>query len=151
MKRSTVTAIVIVLALIILGALFYQASQRTATVTSPSPSPSDRPSAAASPSASPLSSSPATSTAPVTVDFTSTGFSPKTVNVTSGTTITFKNSTAEDVQPSSDPHPQHTINPELNVGVISAGQSKTITVNQKGSYGMHNHFDPTDTLSVVVQ
>jgi plastocyanin len=150
MRRSTVTAIIIVLALIILGALFYQANQRTATVTSPSPSPSERPSAAASPSAS-LNSSPATSATPVTVDFTSSGFSPRTITVASGTTITFKNSTSEEVQPSSNPHPQHTLNPELNVGIVQPGGSKTVTATQKGSWGMHDHLDPSMTLTVVVQ
>jgi plastocyanin len=86
-----------------------------------------------------------------TITYTDNGFSPATLTVKSGTVVTIKNSSSSLLQFDSDPHPVHTDDPELNIGVIAPGQSKTITVTQTGTHGYHNHSNPDDTGTLIVQ
>ncbi len=86
-----------------------------------------------------------------TITYTSNGFDPASLTVTSGSSVTIKNNSSSLLQFDSDPHPEHTDDPELNVGTISPGQSKTITVTKTGSHGYHNHLNPSDTGVLVVQ
>jgi len=86
-----------------------------------------------------------------TITYTNNGFSPATLTVKAGTTITIKNDSSSSLQFDSDPHPEHTDDPELNVGVIAPGKSATMTVTTTGSHGYHNHLNPSDTGTIVVQ
>jgi plastocyanin len=86
-----------------------------------------------------------------TITYTNDGFSPSTITVSSGTTITIKNDSSKSLQFASNDHPTHTKNPELNGSTIDAGQSQTITVTQTGTNGYHNHLNPSDTGTIVVQ
>ncbi len=85
-----------------------------------------------------------------TITYDGSSFSPSTLTVKAGTTITIKNTSGE-LSFNSDPHPTHTDNTELNVGIVSSGQSKTFTVNNKGTWGYHNHEDPTQRGTIIVQ
>ena len=55
----------------------------------------------------------------------------------------------------SDPHPEHTQCPALNVGVLTAGQSRTSqNLTTARSCGMHDHSDPDNAAwktTIVVQ
>jgi plastocyanin len=86
-----------------------------------------------------------------TITYSNNGFSPSSLTVKSGTTITIKNTSSNSLQFSSDPHPVHTDDPELNLGVISPGQSQTLTVTKTGTHGYHNHLNPSDTGTIIVQ
>ena len=86
-----------------------------------------------------------------TITYSGSGFSPATLSVKAGTTVTIKNTSSGDLQFDSDPHPDHTDDPELNVGLITSGQSKTVTVTTTGSHGYHNHLSATDKGTLVVQ
>jgi plastocyanin len=86
-----------------------------------------------------------------TITYGNNGFSPSTLTVKAGTTVTIKNTSSGPLQFDSDPHPQHTEDPELNVGLIKAGSSMTVTVNTKGSHGYHNHLNAGDTGTIVVE
>jgi plastocyanin len=90
-------------------------------------------------------------TTTATISYTSNGFAQSTVTVKSGSEITITNSASVTAQPASDPHPQHTDNPELNFGDIAAGQSKTITVTQAGTWGVHDHYQPSKKMTIIVQ
>jgi plastocyanin len=79
------------------------------------------------------------------------GFSPAVITVKSGGSLTFKNSSNATIQVDSNPHPEHTDNPELNVGVISPGGSKSVTLTRTGTWTIHNHLDPSHQATVVVQ
>lgn len=88
----------------------------------------------------------------VTVSFGANGFSPATVNVAAGDKITFVNNSEDAVQPSSDPHPVHTGNTQLNSKSLAKGQSFTTgALTKTGTFGMHNHFNPSQRLTVVVK
>src|SRR5688572_6293775 len=87
----------------------------------------------------------------VTITYTDNGFTPATVTVSSGATITVTNDSSETVGFKSDPHPVHTENTELNLDDLGPGQTDTFTVSTVGSWGYHNHLNPDQTGTIVVE
>lgn len=85
------------------------------------------------------------------ITYNDNGFTPSSSTVSSGTTVTIKNDSSSSLQFSSDDHPTHTKNPELNAATIEPGQTQTITVTKKGTNGYHNHLDASDTGTIIVQ
>jgi len=104
-------------------------------------------------STTPASTSPAADTQAVaaTIEYSDNGFSPQTVTVKSGQSIAIKNDSSSDVQFDSDPHPVHTTNKELNVETVAPGEVKTFTVTKTGSYGYHNHLNPSQQGKIIVE
>jgi plastocyanin len=150
MKRSVVIAIVIAVIVVIAGALALNKKNPTA---SPTPSPSNQAAASPTPTASPGTSptpSPAAAEG-TTTDVSASGFTTSPIKVTSGQTLTFVNKSDSTIQVDSSPHPQHTDNPELNVGQIAPGASKSVTPVRKGTFGIHNHLNPSQQGSVIVE
>ena len=95
-----------------------------------------------------------TETAPVSgnlITYTDSGFSPAQVSVKVGDTVTFKNDSKASVQVNSAPHPAHTQFPELNVGSIAAGESKSVKLTIAGTKKYHNHLNPSQSGSIVVE
>ena len=95
-----------------------------------------------------------TETAPVSgnlITYTDGGFSPAQVSVKVGDTVTFKNDSTKSVQVNSAPHPAHTQFPELNIGTIAAGESKTVAFTTAGTKKYHNHLNPSQTGTIVVE
>lgn len=86
-----------------------------------------------------------------TITYTDSGFSPATITVTAGTAITVKNDSSSPLQFSSDPHPAHTDEEELNLSTLSPGKSSTFTVTETGTFGFHNHLDEDATGTLIVQ
>lgn len=105
--------------------------------------------ATASPSTSP-SSSPKTSA--VTITISDTEFSPATVTVKAGTTVTFVNNGQGLHRPASDPHPTHTDLPGFDSKRgLSTGESYSFVFDKVGTWGFHDHLNTSMTGSVVVQ
>lgn len=78
------------------------------------------------------------------------GFSPQAMRAAAGSRITIENESSRDLQLSSDPHPDHTRNPELNLNVIPPGDSLELVVVSRGTWGYHDHLHPQyDGLLVV--
>ena len=95
-----------------------------------------------------------TETAPVSgnlITYTDSGFSPAQVSVKAGDTVTFKNDSTKSVQVNSAPHPAHTQFPELNIGTIATGESKTVTFTTAGIKKYHNHLNPSQNGQIVVE
>lgn len=86
-----------------------------------------------------------------TITYSDDGFSPSTITVKAGTTVTVKNTSSDELQYDSDPHPTHTDNEELNVGAIDPGKSGTFTPNTKGTFGYHNHLSPSHKGTITVE
>lgn len=90
----------------------------------------------------------------VTITVGDGGFSPTTSAVKSGGKITWTNSSKNDVSVASDPHPTHTANPELTNGQsvlnLAPGATATVTVTKNGTWGFHNHLNPSVKGSVTV-
>lgn len=89
--------------------------------------------------------------AAATITYSASGFSPASTTVKSGDTVAIKNTSSGDMQLDSNPHPVHTDDTDLNVGTVGSGQTKTFTVTKKGTFGFHNHLNPTDTATIVVE
>jgi len=86
-------------------------------------------------------------TVAATLTITSTGISPKTATVPLGSRVTIVNNDSRTHNMNSDPHPEHTQCPALNVGVLSAGQSRTSqNLTTTRTCGMHDHDDPDNSL-----
>ncbi len=106
---------------------------------------------AQTPGSSSSSSSAGANQAAAIITYSDSGYSPSTITVKSGDTVELKNTSSQSVQFDSDPHPIHTDDPELNVGELSPGQTTTFKVITKGTHGYHNHLNPAQTGTIVVE
>jgi plastocyanin len=80
-----------------------------------------------------------------TITITSAGVSPQSVTVSPGSRVTFVNNDSRSHDMASDPHPEHTDCPEINVGVLQIGQSRqTENLNTVRPCGFHDHDMPTN-------
>src|SRR3989304_9724785 len=107
----------------------------------------------ASPVARPAAGSQTTPTAQTqnTVVLTSDGFSPATMTIKAGTTVTWSNQSGSDATVDSNPHPVHTDYSPLNLGSFPSGSTLFLTFDKAGTYGYHNHLGPPQTGSIVIQ
>lgn len=85
------------------------------------------------------------------ISYSSSGFSPAELKVKVGDTVTFKNDSEQVVQVNSAPHPAHTSFPELNVGEIAKGESKSVTFTTVGTKKYHNHLNASESGTIVVE
>ena len=111
-----------------------------------------------------------TSTAPMTatVTYTDSGFSPASVTVAKGGTVTFVNNSSNPLWVASDPHPIHnaydgtTLQQHCAAGYaglppfdectsVNQGSSWSFTFNTTGNWGYHNHEAAENQGTVVVQ
>jgi len=78
-----------------------------------------------------------------TITITAAGVSPKTITVAAGSRVTFVNNDNRPHDMNSNPHPEHTDCPEINVGFITAGASGTTqNLTRVRSCGYHDHNQP---------
>lgn len=101
--------------------------------------------------ASSSSSSSSSTKAVASIAYSASGFSPSTITVKSGDTVAIKNTSSTDMQFDSDPHPVHSDDTDLNAGLVSPGQTLTFTVTKKGTFGYHNHLDPSQRGTIVIK
>jgi hypothetical protein len=94
-------------------------------------------------------------TVAATLTITSSGITPKSVTVPIGSRVTIINNDTKNHDMNSDPHPEHTQCPSLNVGVLTQGQSRTSqNLTTARSCGMHDHLDSDNALwktTIIVQ
>lgn len=84
------------------------------------------------------------------VSLTTNGFDPATITVKAGTKVTWTNNSGDSATVNSDPHPIHTDYPPLNLGSFSSGSSLSLVFDKPGTYGYHNHFNPSEKGTIVV-
>lgn len=89
----------------------------------------------------------------VTVLYSLSGFSPSVVRVKVGQTVIFKNTTEDDeMWVASNPHPTHVAYSGFDQrrGVVRDGEY-AFTFTQKGTWGYHNHLNPSRGGQVIVE
>lgn len=86
----------------------------------------------------------------VAITFNSSGFEPSELTVKKGTIITITNNSSNDIQFSSDDHPSHLENNEMNLKVLSPGESTSYTPQKVGKWGFHDHLNDTKTGTITV-
>lgn len=88
----------------------------------------------------------------LTVTATDTGFSPSQLTIKSGETVVFLNQSSSAVWPASDPHPIHTGLPGFDAKHgLAHGESYEFTFVKTGSFGYHNHLNPSTRGTIVVE
>lgn len=80
------------------------------------------------------------------------GFNPNILTVKNGTTVIFINEdTGASHWVASDPNPAHTDYPGFDAGSpIQPGASFSFTFDRVGSWGYHDHLNPSHTATIVV-
>ncbi len=165
MKRSSIATIIAVVVLVAGGLVYWYSTQpsqpySSANPTNPIESPTSTQPAPTAPTATPFPSG--TSAAPMTatVAYTDNGFSPATVTVAKGGTVTFKNMASNGMWVGSNPHPLHNGYPAAggcagstfdSCQSIPPGVSWSFTFTFAGSWDYHNHLHPSEGGTVVVQ
>lgn len=146
-----ITGIVIVLAIggIAVYALTSQMKQSSPETTSDNTSKTDsNKTDTATKGDAPTSSE---QTAGVTIVFTDQGFEKSSYTVKKGQSVKVENMSTTQLQFSSDDHPTHTEDPELNLAVLQPGQSASFTPTTVGGHDFHDHLQSqyAGTLTVV--
>lgn len=155
------TSILIIAFVIIVGGLVFFFNQRE-----PSELPAEIPSAPVSelpslpPPPSPPAGLPATASKQHVITHTNAGYTPATLMVNVGDTITFKNESSQETWPASALHPTHSLYPTTGGclgstfdacrGITPGGEWK-FTFEVPGTWKYHNHLNPAFTGAVVVE
>lgn len=167
MKKAILS--IVVIAVLIIGRWYY-ATRKKAPQAPQTPQQQGQtvtPQPEAQPSANPGSSIPATpplntqppatenqppATQAAVVIYTDNGYSPAELRVKAGTKVTFKNQSSGPVWTASTPHPVHTDLPGFDAKAgIAPGESYSFTFLQKGTWGYHNHLQPSDGGQIIVE
>lgn len=86
------------------------------------------------------------------VAYTDNGFSPNSLTVSSGQSVTFFNASNRNFWVASDPHPVHTDYPGFDAKrQIPPGESYTFTFQKVGTWGYHNHMNPAQKGVIIVK
>lgn len=145
MSKNVAIAAVVIVVLVIAGWYFTRSNQTTnPEVTQVSQTPSS------TESASPSASSESTMNENV-VTITSSGYSPESITVKAGESITWENTDTENHTVNSDNHPTHLLYPFLNLGLIKPGEKKSLTVSKTGTYTYHDHLNPSNKGTITVE
>lgn len=149
MSRNLVVAVVVILLLVIAGWYLTRVKQ----TVPPQDQSTQSPVSSSTQSVAPVATEGATMNKDINVvTVTQSGFSPKSVTIKAGDTVTWMNSDSASHTVSSDPHPTHTLFPVLNkVGLINAGDKKSLQFTTAGTFTYHDHLNPSSTGSVTVQ
>ena len=161
-KSSLMISIVVVIVIAVVANIFLkkQSSVQYAAPTTQT-STSSTPSAVTSTSQG-LSQSVNNPTPPssVEVSYTDKGFSPSVVTVSKGSTVVFKNTASDNIRVSSNPHPVHNGYPTTggcvgstfdSCSAIAPGNSWSFTFTLTGKWGYHNHLNPSEGGTIIVQ
>lgn len=84
------------------------------------------------------------------ITYSDTGFRVSEDTIPVGSTVRIVNESNRTLQFSSDPHPQHQDNTELNMPALKAGEQTSFVVHKAGKWGFHNHLNEEDTGSITV-
>lgn len=85
------------------------------------------------------------------VAVTAQGFEPKTVTIKTGGKVVWTNNSGTAVTVNSALHPTHLLFPFLNLGEFSNGSTIEAVFDKPGIYKYHNHLNPDQTGSVIVE
>lgn len=99
----------------------------------------------------PTNSTNSTNSNQVTVTVTTSGFQPETVTIKAGEKVVWVNQSGAVSNVSSAKHPTHLIYPPLNLGDFGNGASVSLSFDKPGTYTYHNHLNPTEVGTVVVE
>ncbi len=85
------------------------------------------------------------------VTVTTSGFVPQTLTIKAGTKVVWMNKSGGTVTVNSAVHPTHLVYPPLNLGEFGDGSSVQLGFDKPGTYKYHNHLNPSQTGTIVVE
>ena len=85
------------------------------------------------------------------ITYSDGGFSPRQITVKVGEKVEFMNNSSTNIQVNSAPHPTHELYPELNIGVIKPGETKSTSFTKAGTYQYHNHLNASQNGQIMVE
>ena len=100
-----------------------------------------------------------------TIEITSSGFSPKTLDIKKGDKVNFINKGSSSSWPASAIHPTHKVYPDSGInkcgtaeeanifdacGGLENQETYSFTFNEIGSWNYHNHLNPSKTGTISV-
>ncbi len=163
MNKTIVTIIIVVI--IILGGYFLLRSPE-----SPTPAPSSGLLPQQSSQKTPQTPQTQTTQAPVileaslvsqnVVTYTDAGYSPNPFKIEVGETVTFKNNSSQSMWTASGIHPTHALYPTTGGCLgstfdackgIQPGDSWSFKFDIAGSWKYHNHLNPSNTGTIIVE
>lgn len=143
MQKNFLVTAAVVGVIVIAGIWLLTGSKKTAPVPSPQSSPQP---------ASLENASPPAQVSQNLIKITSSGFEPQTITIKAGESVSWFNEDSVSHQVNSAVHPTHQVYPPLNtVGLIKAGESKSLMFPDQGGFKYHDHLNPSLTGSVVVE
>lgn len=95
-----------------------------------------------------------------TIAYTDAGYSPATLAIKKGETVVFKNQSTRSMWPASAKHPTHNVYPTTGGCIgstfdackdIQPGESWSFQFDIAGSWKYHNHLNPSDFGTVMVE
>ncbi len=86
-----------------------------------------------------------------TVNLTASGFEPQSLTIKAGEKVVWVNETGVAATVSSNNHPTHLLYPKLNLGGFNGGEQLSLVFDTPGTYGYHNHLDPSQTGEITVE
>lgn len=130
------------------GGFFYLNKKSTPI---PTQTPTQTQTQVSSPTPEPTASVSESAKKTVTVTLTSSGFSPATITIDSGTTVVWKNESGQTATVNSNPHPIHTDFAPLNLGQFENGQTLSLKFTAPGTHGYHNHLNSSEKGTIIVK
>lgn len=144
--------IVVLLLLAGIGAWYFSSTQKSSTYQTPESTPITTPEPTQTKELTSPQEKTTTPQSENTVVYSSSGFSPLTLTISPGSTVTFLNSSNTDMWIASDPHPIHNNFPQFDARKGSLpGQSYSFTFNKPGTYEFHNHLNPSSIGTIQVE
>lgn len=149
MKKSSIILVIIIV--IVIGAAFavWLLSDRDSSQESSGSSTTNSNSSGTSGSSNSNADEPVSN--PV-VTYDGSSFSPDTLTISVGDTVTFRNDSSTEVWPASDDHPTHTnlsgFDPQRG---LESGEDYSFTFEESGEWGYHNHLNPGQNGVIIVE
>ncbi len=147
-----VLAIIIIVAIVMTGPKESPSDTNVNVDVTPTPTATTTPTVTATSTATSTASTQTTAPKTVVVTYTDSGFSPLSVTIKKGDTVTFKNDSTRGFWPASDDHPSHlrysAFDPKQTV---AAGGSWSFKFDQVGTWAYHDHRSASKVGTVIVQ
>ena len=163
--NKTIIAIVVV-AIVVLGGYFlFRGTYQPASLVpqTSDQQPVSQPSASEPPTQQPVSEPSAGQTPAAEkniVIYTDTGYSPNTITVKVGESVSWKNQSSKTMWAASAAHPTHRVYPTTGGCLgstfdacqgVQVGDSWSFKFDIAGAWKYHNHLSPGDTGTIIVQ
>ena len=153
MNQKIIIGGIVVIVILAVGWFFFSTNQ-TKTEKPAATTQSEVPAATSSADTATEKAEPQTSSSDNTVTYTDFGFSPQSLTVKSGESITWVNDSSSSVQVGSASHPTHTINQEITsnqfVVELAPEESAKVQLTKTGEWGYHDHLKPSMTGTITV-